>query len=70
MKSVAGTTHLQDCKLDETTYNGWSVYRLSNGLVNLYLVPQLGGRAIQIELGDVDPLSNLLHTREGAIRSL
>ena len=39
------------CRLEKTTYNGWSVYRLTNGIVNLYLAPQLGGRAIQIELG-------------------
>ena len=48
MTSVAGTTHPQDCKLDEATYNGWSVFRLSNGLLKLYLAAQLGGRAIRV----------------------
>ncbi len=39
-------------KIDQTEYQGWKVYRLSNGLVSLYIAPQLGGRAIQLELGE------------------
>ena len=39
-------------KLDKTTYKGWNVYRLSNGLINLMVAPDIGGRAIQIQLGD------------------
>ena len=39
-------------KLEKTRYNGWDVYRLTNGIINLYVAPQLGGRAIQLELGD------------------
>ncbi|HET7841937.1 MAG TPA: DUF4380 domain-containing protein, partial [Terriglobia bacterium] len=39
-------------KIGQAEYLGWKVYRLSNGLVNLYIAPQLGGRAIQLELGD------------------
>jgi Domain of unknown function (DUF4380) len=38
-------------KLEQTEYLGWKVYRLSNGLVSLYIAPQIGGRAIQLELG-------------------
>jgi Domain of unknown function (DUF4380) len=38
-------------KIEQTEYMGWKVYRLSNGLVSLYVAPQLGGRAIQLELG-------------------
>ncbi len=39
-------------KLDKTQYNGWNVYRLTNGLVTLLVAPELGGRAIQLQLGD------------------
>jgi hypothetical protein len=39
-------------KLEETQYNGWHVYKLSNGLVSLFIAPDLGGRAIQLQLGD------------------
>ena len=39
-------------KLEKTQYKGWSVYRLSNGVINLFIAPDLGGRAIQLQLGD------------------
>jgi hypothetical protein len=39
-------------KVEQTQYRKWNVYKLSNGLVSLYIAPQLGGRAIQLQLGD------------------
>jgi len=39
-------------KLEKTQYKGWNVYRLTNGIVNLLVAPDLGGRAIQLQLGD------------------
>ncbi len=39
-------------KIEKTQYNGWDVYRLTNGIISLYIAPELGGRAIQLELGD------------------
>ena len=39
-------------KVDRTQYKGWNVYRLTNGLVTLYVAPEIGGRAIQMQLGD------------------
>src|SRR5256712_13270117 len=39
-------------KLEKTQYKGWSVYRLSNGVISLFIAPDLGGRAIQLQLGD------------------
>ncbi len=39
-------------KIEQTEYSGWHVYRLTNGLVSLYVAPEIGGRAIQLELGD------------------
>jgi hypothetical protein len=39
-------------KVERTQYKGWNVYRLTNGLVTLYIAPEIGGRAIQLQLGD------------------
>ena len=39
-------------KVERTQYKGWNVYRLTNGLVTLDIAPELGGRAIQLQLGD------------------
>ncbi len=39
-------------KVESTEYDGWKVYRLSNGLVTLDIAPEIGGRAIQLKLGD------------------
>lgn len=39
-------------KLEKTQYRGWDVYRLTNGLVSLLVAPEIGGRAIQLQLGD------------------
>jgi hypothetical protein len=41
-------------RIEQTNYNGWSVYRLTNGLVSLLVAPQLGGRAIQMQLGSYE----------------
>jgi hypothetical protein len=38
--------------LDNIDYRGWHAIRLSNGLISLIIVPQIGGRAIQLKLGD------------------
>ena len=39
-------------KLEMTQYNKWNAYKLSNGLVSLFIAPDIGGRAIQLQLGD------------------
>ena len=41
-----------EAKVESTEYRGWKAYRLTNGLVTLYVTPEIGGRAIQLELGD------------------
>ncbi len=51
LKSKMSSPSFQ-AKLERTTYKGWNVYRLSNGLVSLYVAPDIGGRAIQLQLGD------------------
>ncbi len=39
-------------KVERTQYRGWNVYRLTNGLITLYVAPDIGGRAIQLQLGE------------------
>ena len=39
-------------KIEKTLYKGWNAYKLTNGLVSLYIAPDIGGRAIQLQLGD------------------
>lgn len=39
-------------RIEKTQYKGWDVYRLTNGLISLYIAPQIGGRAIQLQLGE------------------
>ncbi|MFB3920650.1 MAG: DUF4380 domain-containing protein [Terriglobia bacterium] len=39
-------------KVERAQYKGWNVYKLTNGLVTLYIAPEIGGRAIQLQLGD------------------
>ena len=39
-------------KVEQTQYKGWNVYRLTNGLVTLSIAPDIGGRAIQLQLGE------------------
>jgi hypothetical protein len=41
-----------EARLEKTQYRGWAAYKLANGIVSLYVTPQLGGRAIQLQLGD------------------
>jgi len=36
----------------KSTYRGWESLALSNGLVEVQIVPQIGGRVIQFKLGD------------------
>jgi Domain of unknown function (DUF4380) len=39
-------------KIERTEYQGWKVLRLTNGLIRLDVAPELGGRAIQLALGE------------------
>jgi hypothetical protein len=39
-------------KIEQTQYRKWNVYKLSNGLVSLFIAPEIGGRAIQLQLGE------------------
>jgi hypothetical protein len=39
-------------RIEKTQYQGWDVYRLTNGIISLDIAPQIGGRAIQLRLGE------------------
>ncbi len=39
------------CVLTHDEYNGWKALRLANGIVELFIVPALGGRIVQLRLG-------------------
>jgi hypothetical protein len=41
-----------DAKVEKSSYKGWHVYRLTNGIITLLVAPDIGGRAIQLQLGD------------------
>jgi len=51
---VTASTSIADypAKLETVNYKGWNAYRLTNGLVSLTVVPDIGGRAIQFQLGE------------------
>jgi Domain of unknown function (DUF4380) len=38
--------------IDSVQYKGWKAIRLSNSLVSLTVAPEIGGRAIQLQLGE------------------
>jgi hypothetical protein len=48
--ATPATTYL--ARLEKAQYRGWNVYHLTNGLISLFVAPDLGGRAIQLQLGD------------------
>lgn len=40
------------CTIRKVNFEGWDAYELTNGLVQLFVVPQIGGRIIQMRLGE------------------
>jgi len=55
-------------KIEKTQYKGWNVYRLTNGLITLLVAPELGGRAIQLQLSDQEYFSSTRTWREKCCR--
>jgi hypothetical protein len=53
-KGVAAPVHSDTfpARLETANYKGWNAYRLTNGLVTLTVVPDIGGRAIQLQIGE------------------
>ena len=46
----------QDCRVENTDYQGWNATRISNPWVALTIVPQIGGRLMQVTFGGHDYL--------------
>jgi len=38
------------CKIERENYLGWNAIKLSNGIITLHVVPEIGGRVMQLEL--------------------
>ncbi|MGA8103666.1 MAG: DUF4380 domain-containing protein [Candidatus Acidiferrales bacterium] len=49
---TSGAGNPYPAKLENINYRGWHATRLTNGMVSLVVVPDIGGRAIQLQLGD------------------
>ena len=41
-------------QVDVANYEGWKTLRLTNGILELFVAPEIGGRIIQLRLGKVD----------------
>jgi hypothetical protein len=46
---LCAITHAQECSVHPVEYKGWKAQQVSNALVKLTFVPQLGGRLMQVE---------------------
>jgi hypothetical protein len=46
------STRSHPCSLRKTRFEGWDAYELANGLVHVFVVPEIGGRIIQMRLGE------------------
>jgi hypothetical protein len=42
------------CAVEQKNYRGWRAVRLANGIVELFVVPEIGGRVVQLSLGGSD----------------
>lgn len=44
------------CKIGEVSYEGWKALRMANGILELFVVPEIGGRILQVRLGQAEYL--------------
>lgn len=51
VRPMAGAASVS-CQVEHAEHRGWKSFRLSNGLVSIYVVPDVGGRVIQFQLAD------------------
>ena len=63
--SVAGVALVANaappsCQVEQAEYRGWKSFKLSNGLVSLYVVPDIGGRAIQFQLDELKVITAVI----------
>ena len=53
MKNImAGSARRHPCSLRKVNFEGWPAHELANGLVQVFVVPKIGGRIIQMRLGE------------------
>jgi len=52
--STARPTSNSPCSITREIYSGWNAIGLGNGLFKLFIVPEIGGRVIQLRLGAQD----------------
>jgi hypothetical protein len=45
------TANAKPCKIEATTFDGWKAEQITNQWVTVTIVPQLGGRVMQVTLG-------------------
>jgi hypothetical protein len=50
--AMPATGNSYPARIERAQYHGWNVCRLTNGILSLDVAPDLGGRAIQLRLGD------------------
>lgn len=43
-----------NCTITPATYRGWNALRLANGILEVFIVPEIGGRIMQVRLGEDD----------------
>lgn len=51
LSSIAQNSAGYSCLLSESGYKGWTSHRLGNGLIDLEIVPVIGGRIMQFRFG-------------------
>ncbi len=57
MAADAGISRAADvCRIRDVTYNGWACKELTNGRIDVVIAPPLGGRIIQLRLGEIEYL--------------
>ncbi len=50
------STPAPDCRIRQIDFYGWQDIELSNGIVDVMLVPEIGGRIMAYRLGSFSPL--------------
>ncbi len=50
-KTTSGSFQNTPCTLRKVNFEGWDAFELTNGLVQVFVVPKIGGRIIQMRLG-------------------
>jgi hypothetical protein len=52
VNAITGSTRNDPCALAKVNFEGWQAFELANGLVQVFVVPEIGGRIIQLRVGE------------------